>query len=159
MTPNADHIRAAWAMYDGAMNAQKLPPKPVNVKLIEALERLLSCSMHDPMRGRPGAGRRYTINAKVFDVEFARGVLDAAKSGVLPEHELDFLLTTGLPHLSMPDLVKRVRYTSMIMEMTGGLLEYYGGLSEIAQHGQEMIGAAVIAREWADQIEQMGGEE
>ncbi len=38
------------------------------------------------------------------------------------------------------------------MEAIGIKMEYYGGFSEMGKHGRELIGAAKIAREWADNI-------
>ena len=47
----------------------------------------------------------------------------------------------------------RLRLLADEMEVLGADLDYYGGLAEWARHGHEMFGAAVIAREWAKQIE------
>jgi hypothetical protein len=34
----------------------------------------------------------------------------------------------------------------------GADMDYYGGTGEIGDHGRELIGAALIAREWADKM-------
>lgn len=46
-------------------------------------------------------------------------------------------------------LADRLRAISVEMINLGVEMEYYGGLSEIAQHGKEMIGAGHLAAEWA----------
>ena len=41
------------------------------------------------------------------------------------------------------------------MNMLGIDMEYYGGFGEIAEHGQELLGAAKIVRNWADGIDKL----
>lgn len=52
-----------------------------------------------------------------------------------------------------PALAIRLRLLADEMETLGADLDYYGGLAEWAKHGREMVGAAEIARVWAEQIE------
>lgn len=44
--------------------------------------------------------------------------------------------------------------TDVATEMTevATLMDYFGGFSEIAEHGRELAGAAIIARNWAKHI-------
>ena len=51
------------------------------------------------------------------------------------------------------EIIIALRRVADAMELVGGSMEYYGGLSDIARHGKEMLGAAQIARGWADGIE------
>lgn len=39
------------------------------------------------------------------------------------------------------------------MRLIGVDMDYYGGFSELAEHGRELIGAAVIAESWAGELE------
>ena len=39
------------------------------------------------------------------------------------------------------------------MRLIGVDMGYYGGFSELAEHGRELIGAAVIAESWARELE------
>lgn len=50
-------------------------------------------------------------------------------------------------------LAIRLRLLADEMETLGADLDYYGGLAEWATHGREMVGAAEIARGWANAIE------
>lgn len=50
-------------------------------------------------------------------------------------------------------LAIRIRLLADDMEQLGADFDYFGGLAEWAKHGREMIGAANMAREWAEQIE------
>lgn len=50
-------------------------------------------------------------------------------------------------------LAKRIRRVAAQMQRLGAHMNYYGGFSEIGQHGREMLGAANIARGWAEGIE------
>ena len=49
-------------------------------------------------------------------------------------------------------LVRRLRLTANTMVNLGVDMDYYGGMSEIGQHGREMVGAGLIAREWSDKM-------
>ena len=46
-----------------------------------------------------------------------------------------------------------LRDLSCRMLACGTAMDYYGGLGTMGQHGREMIGAARLAAEWADAIE------
>lgn len=47
-------------------------------------------------------------------------------------------------------IIKELRYLSKRMISCGVNMDYYGGFDYIAVHGQQMIGAGLIAKEWAD---------
>lgn len=50
-------------------------------------------------------------------------------------------------------LAIRLRLIADEMEQLGADIDYYGGFSEWHKHGREMIGAAIIARQWSEEIE------
>jgi hypothetical protein len=52
------------------------------------------------------------------------------------------------------EIVARLRTVAAEMESLGAAMDYFGGFGgRMTQHGREMVGAAGIAREWADEIE------
>lgn len=52
------------------------------------------------------------------------------------------------------EIVARLRAVAADMEALGAAMDYFGGFNgRMTQHGREMVGAAGIAREWADEIE------
>lgn len=53
------------------------------------------------------------------------------------------------------NIAARLRALSADMIALGVEMNYYGGLSEIAQYGKELIGAGHLAAEWARGIEAM----
>lgn len=55
--------------------------------------------------------------------------------------------------ITRAELIAHIRATAERMAQTAQLMQYYGGLGEIAQHGRQMEGAARIAHGWADGIE------
>lgn len=56
------------------------------------------------------------------------------------------------PPPSKSELASRLRVLAAHMLETALQMEYYGGFSEMALHGQELRGAAGIAFNWADAI-------
>lgn len=63
---------------------------------------------------------------------------------------LDQQPTTTPP--SKSELASRLRALATHMLDVAVEMEYYGGFSEIALHGQELCGAAGITLHWADAI-------
>jgi len=63
------------------------------------------------------------------------------------------------PHEPLPppktkqEIAKQLRWLSKHMLDIATSMDYYGGLAEWAQHGAELAGAAGIAEQWADEIE------
>ena len=53
---------------------------------------------------------------------------------------------------SKSELASRLRVLAAHMLDVAVDMEYYGGFSEMALHGQELRGAACIATSWADSI-------
>ncbi len=51
------------------------------------------------------------------------------------------------------ETMNELRFMSMSMQRLGGLMDFYGGLGEIGDHGRELIGASKIAAGWADGIQ------
>ncbi|MAO23825.1 MAG: hypothetical protein Unbinned3818contig1000_11 [Prokaryotic dsDNA virus sp.] len=53
-----------------------------------------------------------------------------------------------------PELITALRQLADDMETIGAALDYYGGFDYLlAEHGKEILGAALIARGWADGME------
>lgn len=53
------------------------------------------------------------------------------------------------------EIIAAIRKVAEHMETVGAAMDYYGGFdAEVAAHGREMIGAAQIARTWADGMEE-----
>lgn len=53
---------------------------------------------------------------------------------------------------SKSELASRLRVLAAHMLETALQMQYYGGFSEVALHGQELHGAACITASWADAI-------
>lgn len=52
---------------------------------------------------------------------------------------------------SKAGIIKELRYLSERMISCGAAMDYYGGFEHhIVLHGQQMIGAGLIAKGWAD---------
>lgn len=51
------------------------------------------------------------------------------------------------------EIAQRLRNLADDMTEVATLMDYYGGLAEWAVHGTELAGAAHVARQWADCIE------
>ena len=60
-------------------------------------------------------------------------------------------MSDGVPR--MESLPERIREVAGIMMSIGIDMDYIGGLGELGAHGRELMGAAGIARKWADSIE------
>ncbi len=54
---------------------------------------------------------------------------------------------------SKAEIIKELRYLLKRMIKCGVNMYYYGGFNHIAEHGMQMIGAGLIAKDWADQWE------
>ena len=54
-------------------------------------------------------------------------------------------------HPSRAEIIAAIREVAMNMETLGAAMENYGG--DVAAHGIEMLGAARIAKTWADGME------
>lgn len=53
----------------------------------------------------------------------------------------------------LDSLSRELYKVSWQMEKLGIKMDYYGGFGEMGKHGRELIGAAIVARGWADGIE------
>jgi len=51
------------------------------------------------------------------------------------------------------EIIKALRQLSEDMQEVGAAIDYYYGFNPLAAHGAEMIGAGIIAGEWADEME------
>lgn len=51
------------------------------------------------------------------------------------------------------EIIERLRVLSEEMNEIGTEIDYYYGLNPLAAHGAEMVGAGLIAAEWADEME------
>lgn len=50
------------------------------------------------------------------------------------------------------EIAEHLRFLADDMDAVALAMDYYGGLAPWAQHAKEMMGAAEMAREWADEI-------
>ncbi|MDO4705737.1 MAG: hypothetical protein Q4A98_05965 [Comamonadaceae bacterium] len=55
--------------------------------------------------------------------------------------------------ITRAELIAHIRATAERMAQTALLMQYYGGLGEIAEHGRQMEGASRIVHGWAEGIE------
>lgn len=58
--------------------------------------------------------------------------------------------------MTAEEIARRLREVAAEMEQLGAAMDYYGygGFNgRVARHGREMVGAAGIARDWAEEIE------
>jgi len=55
--------------------------------------------------------------------------------------------------MNKDQLIIELRDLSAKMQSLGSSMEYYYGLNEIGEKGRELLGAGLIANQWADQIE------
>ena len=53
------------------------------------------------------------------------------------------------------EIAARLRALADDMEGIAVDMDYFGGFAEWAKHGKEMLGAAWIARQWADSIDEV----
>jgi hypothetical protein len=51
------------------------------------------------------------------------------------------------------EIIARLRALSEEMIIVGTAIDYYYGFNPMAAHGKEMVGAGIIAAEWADEME------
>jgi hypothetical protein len=54
---------------------------------------------------------------------------------------------------SKTEITDRLKALQAEMSEVGILMEYYGGLSEVAQHGKELYGAAMMMKTWIEGME------
>lgn len=54
--------------------------------------------------------------------------------------------------MTRAELVKRLRDTAETMKWTGDALDFYGGSWEASGHAFELIGAAEMVMQWADEL-------
>ena len=57
--------------------------------------------------------------------------------------------------MSKEQLIEQMILCWHIMAETAVAMEYYGGLSEVAEHGKELTGAAAIMAEWIEGIKKL----
>jgi hypothetical protein len=55
--------------------------------------------------------------------------------------------------MTKQEIIKRLRALSEEMQEVGTAIDYYYGFNPLAAHGAEMVGAGMIAAEWADEME------
>jgi hypothetical protein len=55
--------------------------------------------------------------------------------------------------MTKTEIAQRLRSLSAEMIDLGAAMDYYGGFSEMAGKGRELVGAGHIASKWADHIE------
>jgi hypothetical protein len=51
------------------------------------------------------------------------------------------------------EIAEKLRALAAQMDEVAALMDYYGGLAEWGKHGIELAMAGVLARQWADEIE------
>ncbi len=56
--------------------------------------------------------------------------------------------------MTKPELAAEICRVAQEMINLGSQMDYFGGFdAEIATHGREMVGAGMIAQQWAEEIE------
>lgn len=50
------------------------------------------------------------------------------------------------------NIIERLNKISQDMINLGVDIDYYYGINPLSQHGKEMVGAGIIAKEWADEM-------
>ena len=55
--------------------------------------------------------------------------------------------------MNKDEIIRRLRVLSTEMIELGIEMDYYGGMSEMAKHGAELVAAGRVAESWADGIE------
>ena len=56
--------------------------------------------------------------------------------------------------MTKSQIATRLRILVEDMNEIAVAMDYYGGFSEWAQHGRELVGAASVASKWADKIDE-----
>jgi hypothetical protein len=60
--------------------------------------------------------------------------------------------------MTQVEIVARLRALSGEMITLGTAMDYFGGFDgRMVQHGRELVGAGLVAHEWAEDIEQEAG--
>lgn len=54
---------------------------------------------------------------------------------------------------SQADIAKQLRWLAEHALDIATSMDYYGGFAEWSKHSRELAGAAIIMREWADEID------
>lgn len=70
-----------------------------------------------------------------------------------PLYEVLVEMGKDMPPPDAAEIAERLRNLSDVMALLGCDMEYVGGIGPMGEHGREMMGAAKIAAEWADEIE------
>lgn len=55
--------------------------------------------------------------------------------------------------MTKSEIIEGLRQLSVDMVEIGTAIDYYYGLNPLSQHGKEMVGAGLIAKEWANEME------
>jgi len=55
--------------------------------------------------------------------------------------------------MTKQEIIKRLRALAEEMKEVGTAIDYYYGLDPLSAYGAEMVGAGLIASEWADEME------
>ena len=55
--------------------------------------------------------------------------------------------------MTKKEIINRLHKLSKEMIEVGTAIDYYYGLNPLSAHGAEMIGAGLIAKEWAEEME------
>lgn len=100
-------------------------------------------------------GRGWTSEESAYNSEHIRA---ARREGyeLAREHEsmrANVAAPTQAPQ-TKAEIAYRLRWLSKHMIDIAASIDYYGGMAEWAAHGVQMAGAAHIANQWADEIEQ-----
>ena len=61
------------------------------------------------------------------------------------------------PPRNKSEIAKQLRWLAEHMLDVATSIDYYGGMAEWGKHGQELAGAALVAKQWADEITIEGG--
>lgn len=55
--------------------------------------------------------------------------------------------------MTKSEIIKALRKLSEDMKDVGTAIDYYYGFNQLAEHGAKMVGAGIIAAEFADEME------
>ena len=83
---------------------------------------------------------------------------DSEKSGRHPVRRWPGMPEKVEVETASPVCVTRLEVAQLLGELSSRMfnaacvMDYYGGFAEWAKHGRELAGAAMLVREWADEI-------
>jgi hypothetical protein len=126
------------------MSIEKIPVSSIGAKKQRSLEQdghqVIGVILVDSKKREDGTYGRVTVDnfgrVQFWDVD-GSGRMYASRE----------------PIANQADIVQRLRALSDEMAALGTAMEYFGGFSEVAEHGREMMGASLITLGWITEME------